>query len=501
MLKPDLPDATCKQTNWSRLYGSAFALAIVEAAKQYEQGPVVVIVEDIAHAESLTSEIEFYASSSINIFHLPDWETLPYDVFSPHQDIVSERLKTLYQLQNIKAGDILLLPVTTLLQKLTPKKYISDSVLIFKPGQKLDTHEFRTNLESAGYSYVSQVMEHGEFTVRGSIIDIFPSGSATPFRIDLFDDEIESIREFDPGNQRSDKKIDAIELLPAREFPTDKDGIQLFRENYRQQIIGDPLQSIIYSNISDGLIPTGIEYYLPLFFNQLETSFDYLPDGSLFIQPDNLDEIIESFTEDLEARYEQRRHDIERPILPPQAIFLGQEEIKQKIKSYSGISVSKFSSIDNKHDLAVKRPPDLKLNTQRKDPSSALTAFLQEYTGRILFAAETPGRREIISELLRSHHIYPKLCKSWNEFVDAEEPVCLTVFEIENGLSIVEPELCLITEPQIYGQRAIQKRRRKKRGLDPDAVVKNLTDLNIGSPVVHLDHGVGRYLGLQKLSG
>lgn len=501
MLKPDLPDASNKLTHWSRLYGSSFALAIVEAAKQFDQGPVVIIVEDIAHADSLTREIQFYASSSVNIFHLPDWETLPYDVFSPHQDIVSERLKTLYQLQNIQAGDILLLPVTTLLQKLTPAKYIRDSVLIFKPGQKLDTHEFRTNLESAGYMYVSQVMEHGEFTVRGSIIDIFPSGASTPFRIDLFDDEIESIRNFDPSNQRSDKKIDAIELLPAREFPTDKEGIQLFRENYRQHIIGDPLQSIIYNSISDGLIPTGIEYYLPLFFNQLETAFDYIPDSSLFIQPDNLNEIIESFTEDLQARYEQRRHDIERPILPPQAIFLDQEEIKQRISNYSGISVSKFSSIDNKHDLAVKRPPELKLNTQSKDPSSALTAFLQEYTGRILFAAETPGRREIITELLRSHHIYPKLCDSWDEFINTEEPICLTVFEIENGLSIVEPELCLITEPQIYGQRAIQKRRRKKRGLDSDAVVKNLTDLNIGSPVVHLDHGVGRYLGLQKLSG
>lgn len=488
-------------THWSRLYGSAFALAIVEASKQFEFGPVVVIVEDIAHAESLKSEIEFYGSSALNIYHLPDWETLAYDVFSPHQDIVSDRLKTLYQLQNIRPGDILLLPVTTLLQKLTPKKYIKDSVLLFKPGQKLDTHEFRTNLESAGYLYVSQVMGHGEFTVRGSIIDIFPTGSKTPFRLDLLDDEIDSIRDFDPADQRSNKKIDAIEILPAREFPTDKEGIKLFRENYRQQITGDPLQSIIYNSISDGNIPTGIEYYLPLFFNQLETAFDYVPAGSLFIQPDNLDEIIHAFTRDLDERYEQRRHDIERPILPPKAIFLGEQEISQRIENYARVRVSKFSSIDSEHDLAVKRPPELKLNTQSKNPSSALTAFLQEYTGRILFAAETPGRREILSELLRSHHIYPKLCETWQDFINAEEPVCLTVFEIENGLSLIEPELCVITEPQIYGQRAIQKRRRKSRSLDSDAVVKNLTDLNIGSPVVHLEHGVGRYLGLQKLSG
>ena len=220
-------------TNWSRLYGSSFALAIVESAKQFNQGPVVVIVEDIAHADALKSEIEFYGSSSINIYHLPDWETLPYDVFSPHQDIVSDRLKTLYQLQNIQAGDIVLLPVTTLLQKLTPRKYINDSVLIFKHGQKLDTHEFRTNLESAGYLFVSQVMEHGEFTVRGSIIDIFPTGSSRPFRLDLFDDEIESIRTFNPETQLSIDKVDKIQLLPAREFPLNKDAISQFRTAFR----------------------------------------------------------------------------------------------------------------------------------------------------------------------------------------------------------------------------------------------------------------------------
>ncbi len=509
MLKPQLPDKTNLSTSWSRLYGSAFALAIVESAKRYKHGPVVVIVEDIAHADSLKSEIEFYGSSALNIYHLPDWETLAYDVFSPHQDIVSERLKTLYQLRNIKPGEILLLPVTTLLQKLTPKKYISDSVLLFKPGQKLDTHEFRTNLESAGYLYVSQVMDHGEFTVRGAIIDIFPSGSNTPFRLDLFDDEIESIRSFDPSNQRSDEIVDGIEILPAREFPTDKEGVQLFRENYRQQIVGDPLQSIIYNSISDGIIPTGIEYYLPLFFNKLETTFDYLPEGSLFIQPDNLSEIIQTFSSDLNERYEQRRHNVERPILPPHALFLEHEEIEGRLGGYARVSVNKYSAIaiDNDgdsgstSDLAVLRPPELKTVAQSKHPYSALTAFLQEYTGRILFVAETPGRREILIEVLRSHHIFPKICETWNDFVDAEEPVCLTVFEIENGLSLIQPELCVITEPQIFGQRAIQKRRRKKRGIDPDTVVKNLTDLHIGSPVVHLDHGVGRYLGLQKLSG
>ena len=212
--------------NWSRLYGSSFSLAIVEASKQFTAGPVVVIVEDIAHADALKSEIEFYGSSSIKIHHLPDWETLPYDVFSPHQDLGSERLKTLYQLDNIQSGDIVLLPVTTLLQKLTPKKYISDSVLIFKPGQKLDTHEFRTNLESAVYSFVSQVMEPGEFTVRGSIIDLFPTGSDAPFRIDLFDDEIEALAIFDPLTGEVQQKVPRYTIYPKTHYVTSKDRMQ-----------------------------------------------------------------------------------------------------------------------------------------------------------------------------------------------------------------------------------------------------------------------------------
>ena len=501
MLKLNLPTNPDETVNWSRLYGSALALAIVEASRNYTSGPIVLIVEDIAHADAIRNEIEFYNPTSQSIFHLPDWETLPYDVFSPHQDIISERLKTLHWLQNIKAGDILIMPVTTLLQRLTPRQYISSSALIFKTGQKLDIQKFRSSLEVSGYLNVSQVMEHGEYAIRGSIIDIYPTGSSVPYRIDLFDDEIESIRSFDPGDQRSDGKFDTIELLPAREFPTDEDGIRLFRENYRQKIAGDPLQSTIYKSVSEGQKPAGIEYYLPLFFNSLETVFDYLPDTALFIKQHNIEDAFKTFWSELRERYEQRRHDIERPILPPEELFLEEYEINNALSDCPGINISRHSSTRNDENLPVKLPPDLHIRTQGTESHSSLDTFLQSYTGRILFVAETPGRREILVELLSERHIFPKQCDSWTEFLQLEETICLTVFEIENGLQLDRPEISVITEPQIFGQRAFQKRRRSKRGPDADTILKNLTDLHIGSPVVHLDHGVGRYLGLQKLSG
>ena len=245
MLHLQLPDKQ-GHTFWNKLYGSSLALSIVEASQAYKDGPVVVIVEDVIHADALTRDITFYKDEKQTIFHLPDWETLPYDIFSPHQDIIAERLTTLHALQNIHGGDILIIPLNTLAQRLAPRRYIQGSVLSLKINQKLDIEDFRRNLESSGYINVTEVMEHGEFAIRGSIIDLFPASSNVPFRIDLFDDEIESIRCFDPQSQRSDNKVESVDLLPAREFPTDENGIKKFRERYREMLSGDPLNSIIY---------------------------------------------------------------------------------------------------------------------------------------------------------------------------------------------------------------------------------------------------------------
>ncbi|MGB5397329.1 MAG: DEAD/DEAH box helicase, partial [Gammaproteobacteria bacterium] len=486
---------------WCQLYGSALALAIVEQAQRYAAGPVAVIVEDIAHADRLESEIRFYSDEQATIYHLPDWETLPYDVFSPHQDIISERLKTLHRLQHTAAGDIILIPVNTLLQRLCPRSYIAGKVQIYSVGQKLELSSVRSSLEAGGYSCVSQVMEHGEFTVRGSIIDLFPAGAKAPYRIDLFDDEIETIRSFDPASQRSEDQVESIEILPAREFPTDKDDIRAFRERYRQRIEGDPLASRIYTSVSEGLIPAGIEYYLPLFFDKLETVFDYLPEGCLYLKPHQLEATVEHFWLDLEQRYEQRRHDIERPLLPPASLYLERETLAEQLTTLPGIEWHHHSSTVPADNFPVKAPPEPHLQGAHTSPAVGLEQFLASFTGRTLLVAETPGRREILLSMLKDRHIFPKHCDDWHGFIQAEDPVCITVADIEHGLLLESPPIAVLTEPQIYGQHAAQKRRRKKRSVDADAIVRNLTDLHIGSPVVHLDHGIGRYLGLQKLSG
>jgi len=468
----------------------------------------VVIVEDVIHADTLTKEIEFYKDEKQRIFHLPDWETLPYDIFSPHQDIIAERLTTLHALQNIHAGDILIIPLNTLAQRLAPRSYIQGNVLSLKINQKLDRDDFRRDLEASGYINVSEVMEHGEFAIRGSIIDLFPASSTTPYRIDLFDEEIESIRCFDPQSQRSDNKVDSVELLPAREFPTDENGIKKFRERYREMLSGDPLNSIIYKSVSDGIMPSGIEYYLPVFYDnhELNTLFDYLPKSSLYIAPNELKQQLEVFEAEVNERYEQRRHDIERPILSPEYLYQTTIEITKVLDQSSIIYTSKNKNIDEQYNAKVKTPPDLILQTRLEEPAQALNNFISTHKGRILFVAETSGRREVLIELLRGHpepykSWHPRICNSWHDFISCEDKICITVSEITHGLVVIDNNIAVITESQIYGQRALQKRRRKKRGADSDAIVQNLTDLTIGAPVVHIDHGVGRYLGLEKLSG
>ncbi|NOQ69805.1 MAG: transcription-repair coupling factor, partial [Gammaproteobacteria bacterium] len=398
MLQLQIPEKQSK-TWWNKLYGSSLALSIVEASGSHKNGPVVVIVEDVTHADVLTKEIEFYKNEKQRIFHLPDWETLPYDIFSPHQDIIAERLTTLHALQKIHAGDILIIPLNTLTQRLAPRSYIQGNVLSLKINQKLDIEIFRRELEASGYSNVNEVMEHGEFAIRGSIIDLFPASSTIPYRIDLFDDEIESIRCFDPQSQRSDNKVETVELLPAREFPTNDSGIQKFRTRYREMISGDPLNSIIYKSVSDGIMPSGIEYYLPLFYdnNELDTLFDYLPGSSLYIAPVELEQQLEVFEAEINQRYEQRRHDIERPILSPEHLYQTTVEITSLLEKSSVIYTSKNKNIDDKYNAKVKTPPDLILQTRLEEPAQALNSYINTFIntdkGRILFVAETSGRR------------------------------------------------------------------------------------------------------------
>jgi transcription-repair coupling factor (superfamily II helicase) len=499
LIPENLPSSAHPSITLGQIYGCGKALTIATFA-QRKQTPVVVVCNNIQQAQQLEHEIRFFYNQHASIFNFPDWETLPYDLFSPHQDIISERLTTLYKLPDIRPGQILILPLATLLQRLSPKSYIQKNVLLLKNKQNLDINNFRRQLEQSGYSSVSQVMEHGEFAIRGSIIDLFPSGHHLPLRIDLFDDEIDSIRRFDPESQRSLDTIESIDILPAREFPFNKEAISQFRSRYRELIDGDPTRSNIYQNISQAIIPAGIEYYLPLFFDHTETLFDYLPKNTHFFLEHDFAEYIDQFWTDLSHRYEQRRDDIERPILQPEKLYLTRDETTAAIKQYRNINIQSTKGETNVINLSYTSPPQLLIQVRAQRPTAALSEFLEQFSGRILFIAESTGRRETLLELLRDKNIYPRLYDNWNDFISDEQELGITVATIDQGLNLQQPNLCIISEAQIYGERAQQARRRSARTRDAEAIIGNLTDLNIGSPVVHEEHGVGRYLGLQKLT-
>lgn len=267
LLQPVLPASAKQLLRAGQLYGSAQGLLLAKAAQQHS-GPLLVVTDDVASAHRLELEIRFYlGETELPILHFPDWETLPYDSFSPHQDIVSERLQTLHQLPTFKRG-ILLVPIATLMQRIAPRAFLDANHLELKVGDQFDIEQWRLRLESSGYRNVAQVIEHGEFAVRGAIMDLFPMGSRHPYRIDLFDDEIDTLRTFDPETQRSVDTIEQIQLLPAREFPVNDDSIALFRKQFRQHFDGDPQRSLIYREVSAGNMPGGIEFYLPLFLNK-----------------------------------------------------------------------------------------------------------------------------------------------------------------------------------------------------------------------------------------
>ncbi len=500
-LTPELVARDNRLSTLGKTYGCAQALTICDCAEQ-SQAPVIVLTDDVHQAQHLEHEIRFFHRHKDKIYHLPDWETLPYDVFSPHQDIISERLTTLYKLPAINTGHILILPIATLLQRLAPRQYVQNNVLLLAKNQSLNIDDFRHTMEQAGYSCVSQVMEHGEFAIRGSIIDLYPSGHDLPFRLDLFDDEIETIRRFDPESQRSLDTIDSIEILPAREFPFNPDAISQFRTRYRQHVEGDPTKSTIYNDVSRGIIPAGIEYYLPLFFDQLETLFDYLPKHSIFFSSTDVEEKLAAFWSELNHRYEQRRHDIERPVLAAEQLYMDQQSVLEKLAQYKRFQIQTFKGDEEQqaiHNLPFTAPVKALIQPRAAKPAAALLEFTQQYSGRVLYVAESMGRRETLLEMLGDLKIRPKVFESWQAFIDSDAMTGITVAQIERGLSLVDPQISIICEPQLFGERAQQRRRRRQRTRDAEAIISNLTDLHIGAPVVHEEHGVGRYLGLQKL--
>ena len=502
VFKPPIVDKPGYVSHWGRLYGSSYGLTICNAALE-SQRLFVVVTPDTRTALRLEYELRFYGAGSeqLPFLQFPDWETLPYDTFSPHQDIISDRLLSLYRLPQLSKG-ILVIPVSTLMQRLAPREFLEANSLMIETGQQLDMESLRKRLVKSGYRLVSQVMEHGEFAVRGSIIDLYPMGSQIPFRIELFDEEIETIRTFDAENQRSIEQVEQVRLLPAREFPLTEQSIAQFRQAHRAAFEGDPNNSSIYRDVSNNITPPGIEYYLPLFFENTATIFEYLPDNSVLCMVNDARHAADHFWGEIEQRYEQRRYDLQRPILPPQEVFLRSNELFQQINRYVQIDVQSFK-LDDKSgacNFECETPPLVNVDARAAKPAEKLTRFIDQFDGRVLFAAESTGRRETLIELLKNSDINVKSVDDWQAFLRTSEPLAITISPLENGLLLSDGSIAVIAESQIFGDQVLQQRRRKARQRDPDLVIKNLVELENNSPVVHEEHGVGRYLGLQKLT-
>lgn len=495
VLSPKLPVKGQQKIYWSRLYGSAKSLAIANLAAK-TANPVVLITADTLSAVNLINELRVYISDleSTPVMTLPDWETLPYDLFSPYQDIISGRLQTLFSLPELKQG-ILVVPITTVMHRLLPRDYLLANSLKMDVGQTIELDKFKGQLIQQGYRFVEQVTEHGEVSIRGSLLDIFPMGTTTPYRIDLFDDEIDSIRTFDIETQRSVDKVESIRVLPAREVALVDEGVARFRANWRARFEGNPGQCPVYRDVSQSLAPAGIEYYLPLFYQETDTLFDYVFENAILVLDEGVKESAESFWDDIESRYEQERYDVERPILPPRDIFLNTNDLYTTFKQFPQIHITNLSIDSDSLEYDTELPTNLSVDARAKEPMALVNHFLKEFKGRVLIAAETQGRRETIMELFK-HHGTPDKVDDWSSFLQGDIRFGIAIMPIEHGLVIHKPDIAIITEAQLFGERVMQRRLRKRKQQDAEAVVRNLTELRIGAPVVHEDHGVGRYCGL-----
>ena len=491
-----------QRLTFGQLNGSSLSLAIAELVKTQEH-PVVLVVHDTPTALYLEQEISFLlAESAIPVRLFPDWETLPYDTFSPHQDIISQRIEALYHLPRMKKG-LLILPVATLMLRTAPSSFIDGHSLLVKPGDKLNLHNLRRRLEHAGYNAVEQVLEHGEYAARGSLLDLFPMGSSSPYRIDFFDDEVDTIRAFDPDTQRSHDPVKEVRLLPAHEFPTDKNAIEGFRQRFRELFDASREPGSVYQQVSKGMWPAGIEYYLPLFFEQTSTLLDYLPASSLIMTVGDIQQASEQFWQDVQQRYEDRRYDLTRPLLSPATLYLPIDQLFGVLKERTQIHCQALPTEEKagRINLPVNALPELTIEAKQQEPLEALQRFLSLFNGRILFSVESDGRREALLELLTPLQIQLPILSSFDEFANGSDQFAIIVSPLEHGFILPQANVALICENDLFGQKVVQRRRRdKKASAGSDAIVRNLAELTIGQPVVHLDHGVGRYVGLQSLN-
>ena len=496
LLIPPRPRAGQQRAYWrAPASASALALGLAELARHHD-GLVLAVARDTHAAQSLENDLRIFCGD-LPVLHFPDWETLPYDLFSPHPDIVSQRIAALFRLPTTTRG-VLVVPVSSLMQRLPPPNWIAGNALDLKKGQKLDLDTEKRRLETSGYRHVPQVLDPGDFAVRGALLDLFPMGSDVPFRIELFDDEIDSLRSFDPETQRSDHSVDSIKLLPAREFPLDAASVKRVREILSVRFDFDPRRCPLYQDLKEGGAPAGIEYYLPLFFEHTGSLFEHLGKDALLVLGDGVDAAADAFWAQTRERWEQRRHDIERPVLAPEEIFLPTETLRAEFNRHLRIEVCNADHPQYGKSLTIAEQPAPRLawNEKGTEPGAALNSFLKNYPGRVLLVADSAGRREALIELLAGASLKPETLPGWQAFLHSDCRFAITVAALEDGFALTEPALVILTERQLFPERSDQSRRRRRATRDPEQVLRDLSEIVIGSPIVHEDHGVGRYQGL-----
>lgn len=477
------------------LHGSSDAYALAQAAStlKSEQRMLTVFVANPGDAQRLLDEIPWF-NPELRCHLLPDWETLPYDAFSPHQDLVSERLASLHEIGQGNC-DVLLAPATTALLRMAPPSFLAAYTFFFKKNDRLDETRLKTQLTLAGYNHVNQVMSPGEYSVRGGLIDLFPMGSPLPYRLDLFGDTIETIRTFDADTQRSLYPVPEVRLLPGREFPMDEPARAAFRSRWRETFEGDPSRSAIYKDIGNGIPSAGIEYYLPLFFEQTATLFDYLPADPHFALVGNINDAIQRFWNDTRSRYQFLKSDRERPVLPPETVFLRDEDFFAALKPLARWALGETEKTAPASEISSFLP-DIAVNRRADDPLTNLRSFLLQTDKRVMICAETMGRRETLQQYFSEYDIRLSLCESYTDFATTDAKLMLGVAPLHSGF-ILADGLAFVTEAELYAGSGKRIGRKKQEAVTQvEHMVRDLSELKIGDPVVHSNHGIGRYMGL-----
>ncbi|WP_041657326.1 transcription-repair coupling factor [Azoarcus sp. KH32C] len=477
------------------LAGSADALAIAQLASRGRT--LLLVTANPPDAQRLQDEIAWLAPG-LRTHLLPDWETLPYETFSPHQDLISERLSTLYAVGRGEA-DVVLVPASTALYRMAPPSFLAAYTFFVKQREKLDVEQLRNQMAVAGYTHVTQVVSPGEFSVRGGLVDLYPMGATLPFRIDLFDDEVESIKTFDPDTQRTVYPVTEIRMLPAREFPMDDAGRTRFRSRFRETFEGDPSRVSLYKDVSNGIAPAGVEYYLPLFFEETATLFDYLPKDAVVVLHRDVPAAIEEFWRDTRSRHDFLKGDRSRPVLPPDVLFLGQESFYEALKSHPRIHIGAAAASDS--DAIAQPLPPLAVERKATDPLHGLKDFLAgdwaRAGGRVLVLADAPGRRETMSEFFTEYGLKPAASADFAGFLESSEPLALGVGPLVGGFMLPDAKIAIVTESELYAATARTRARRDTRkAATMEGWLRDLSELKPGDPVVHVSHGIGRYIGL-----